>query len=81
MSDPSVPQIIGTLGVALGGCIGLARAFDYKTDRVTVQENPEDVGYFLGDPPAPPAKAIRGLPNDDLPSCPDYIPDWMMPDD
>jgi hypothetical protein len=70
------------VAIALGGMIALAKACDklIESRMPKVSENPDDVGYFLDGPQGTgPAVALRSLPDDDLPTCPDFIPEWMMP--
>lgn len=63
----------------LAGMLLLARALNKVADR-TVSEDPNDVGYYLHEQQGTgPAVALRALSDDDLPACPDYIPEWMMP--
>jgi hypothetical protein len=76
MNDPSISSVVAVTASALGGCLFLARMLDKHLPKSepTIVENPDDLGYFLDMP----ATALRGLPNDGLPTCPDVIPEWMM---
>lgn len=80
-SDPSITSAIATTAAALGGCLLLARVLDRHAEKLSVTEDPDNVGYFLDGPQGSgrgPAVALRALPSDDLPVCPDVIPEWMM---
>lgn len=57
------------VSLALLGCLGAARALNNvgSARLLSVTEDEDNVGYFLGDED-----------QDFLPTCPDYIPDWMM---
>lgn len=76
MSDPSIPEIAGAMIAGFAGMFGLAKLLDRRVDRLQdVQEDPDNLGYFLGDPPnfSESRSLLRSLPK-----CPDYIPEWMM---
>jgi hypothetical protein len=77
-------NFVATICAGLGGCILLAKGLDKWIERgmprAQITEDADDVGYFLDGPQGTgPAVALRSLPSDDLPTCPDYIPEWMMP--
>lgn len=61
-------SVLATMVGALIGGLGFARALESAIPSVdSVYEDADDLGYFLYEDA------------DNLPKCPDKIPDWMMP--
>ncbi len=79
MSDPSIPEVAGLIAFGLLGCLGFAKLCDRAC---VVKEDPDNVGYYLDGVEERPPVAVGAIHGEDnLPTCPDYIPDWMMPND
>lgn len=71
-------NVIATIGGTLAGCLLLAKALTRHAEKLSVQEDPDNVGYFLDGPQGAGIAALRELPSDAFPTCPDYIPEWML---